>query len=138
MDAYWVLIASLGMPGQAWLHSPKIISSICWFNGYVPACKNQVYTSNSLKKFKNLIGREHFCIWPCPSKITWAICSFNKYETGRTKSTFTSIRFWDIKVLKASLGIPRHAWPHPLKLTQSIYNFNKYKAACTKSTLYLL
>ena len=30
---------------------------------------------------------------------------------------YTSISFLDIKVLKASLGMPGHAWPHPLKLT---------------------
>ena len=51
---------------------------------------------------------------------------------------YTSICFWDIKVLKASLGMPGHAWPYPPKLTWSIYNFNRYEAACTKSALYLL
>ena len=30
---------------------------------------------------------------------------------------YTSIIVWDIKVLKASLGMPGHAWPHPSKLT---------------------
>ena len=30
---------------------------------------------------------------------------------------YNSIRFWDIKVLKASLGMPGHARPHPIKLT---------------------
>ena len=30
---------------------------------------------------------------------------------------YTSITFWDIKVLKASFGMPGHAWPHPPKLT---------------------
>ena len=30
---------------------------------------------------------------------------------------YTSISFWDIKVFKASLGIPGHALPHQPKLT---------------------
>ena len=30
------------------------------------------------------------------------------------------ISFWDIKVLKACLGMPGHAWPHTPKLTLSI------------------
>ena len=47
---------------------------------------------------------------------------------------YTPISFWDIKVLKAFLGMPRHAWPQPPKLTLSIY---KYEAICTKLTLYL-
>ena len=48
-----------------------------------------------------------------------------------------SINFWDNKVLKASLNMPRHAWQHPPKLTWSIYNFNRYEAVFTKSSLYL-
>ena len=44
---------------------------------------------------------------------------------------YTSISFWGIKVLKASLGMPGHAWPHPTY-------FHRYEAACTKSTLYLI
>ena len=30
---------------------------------------------------------------------------------------YTSISFWDIKVLKAFLRMPGHAWPQPPKLT---------------------
>ena len=51
---------------------------------------------------------------------------------------YTSISFWEIQVLKASLDIPGYAWPHPPKLKWSIYNFNRYEAACAKLTLYLL
>ena len=51
---------------------------------------------------------------------------------------YTSISFWDIKVLKASLSMPGHAWQHPPKLTWSLCDFNRYEAACKKSTLYLL
>ena len=29
---------------------------------------------------------------------------------------YNSISFWDIKVYKASLGLPGHAWPHPPRL----------------------
>ena len=50
---------------------------------------------------------------------------------------YTSISFWDSKVLKASLGMHGHVWPQSPKLTWTIYNFNRYEAACTKSTLYL-
>ena len=30
---------------------------------------------------------------------------------------YTSIGFWDIKVLKDSFDMPGYAWPHPPKLT---------------------
>ena len=30
---------------------------------------------------------------------------------------YTSLGFYDIKVLKAFLGMPGHAWPNPPKLT---------------------
>ena len=30
---------------------------------------------------------------------------------------YNSISFWDIKALKASLGMPQHAWSKPPKLT---------------------
>ena len=30
---------------------------------------------------------------------------------------YTSISFWDIKVLKASLGVPGYAWPYPTTLS---------------------
>ena len=48
---------------------------------------------------------------------------------------YTSISFWDIKVLKASLGMSGHSWPHPPNFTKSIYNFNRYETAHKKSTL---
>ena len=48
---------------------------------------------------------------------------------------YTSICFWDIKVLKTSFDMPGHVWPHPPNLTWSIYNFNRYEAACTKIIL---
>ena len=51
---------------------------------------------------------------------------------------YISISFWDIKILKDSLSMPRHAWAHPPKLKTSIYNFNRYEVACTKATLHLL
>ena len=38
-------------------------------------------------------------------KFSWSICSFNRYEVARTKSTLYIISFWAIKVLKASLGM---------------------------------
>ena len=44
--SFWdlkVLIASLGMPGHAWTHWCKIISSICSFYRYVPACKKSSF-----------------------------------------------------------------------------------------------
>ena len=40
--SFWdckALIASLGIPGHALPHPPKITSLICSFNRYVPACK---------------------------------------------------------------------------------------------------
>ena len=50
---------------------------------------------------------------------------------------YTSFSSWDLKVLKASLGVPEHAWPHLCKITSSICSFNRYVPACKISTLYL-
>ena len=47
-----VLIVPLGMPGHSWHHSCKITSSICSFNRCLPACKNQLYNSNSFEILK--------------------------------------------------------------------------------------
>ena len=50
---------------------------------------------------------------------------------------YTSFSSWDLKVLKASLGVPEHAWPHLCKITSSICSFNRYVPACKIYTLYL-
>ena len=50
MDSLKVLIASLGMPVQAWSYPPKILSSDMYLH-----VKTQFYTSNyfEILKFKN-------------------------------------------------------------------------------------
>ena len=45
---------------------------------------------------------------------------------------YTSISFWDIKVLKASLGMPGHTWQHPPEILSSICSFNRYVPTCKK------
>ena len=48
---------------------------------------------------------------------------------------YTSIGFWDIKVVKASSGMPGHTSSHPPKITQSICSFNRHEPACKKFNL---
>ena len=72
------------------------------------------------------------------AKSIFAFVALIDMKLHAQNELYTSISFWDIKVLKASLGMLGHASTHPPKLTLLIHHFNRYETAWTKSTFYLL
>ena len=134
-------MASLGSPGHAWPRLPKITSPVCSFNRYVPACKKINFLT--LKIFETLKPKNP-AIWLADSISTFnhaqlklhdQFVALTDMKMKAQNQLYTSIGFWDIKVVKASLGMPGHTSSHPPKITQSICNFNRYELACKKSNL---
>ena len=105
------LIASLGMPGHAWQCSSKITSSIRRFNFITPT----VFDMLKLKNSAIWLVESIFAFNHAHLKLHYQFAALIDMKLHAQNQLYTSISFRDIKVLKASLGMPGHAWPHPPK-----------------------
>ena len=76
-------------------------------------------------------------LWACLAKLKLhdqfvALIDMKLHAQNEPNSSFI---FWDLKVLIAPFGMPKHAWPRPPKITWSTCSFNRYVPACKKSII---
>ena len=102
------------MPGHAWPRPPKITSSISSFTRYLPAC-NQLYNFNS---FWGILKLKNPGIWLAESIFAFNDTHLKLHDQFEAlidmilhakNQIYNSITFWDIKVFKASMGMPDHS-----------------------------
>ena len=99
------------MPGHAWPCSSKITSSIRRFNFITPT----VFDILKLKNSAIWLVESIFAFNHAHLKLHDQFVALIDMKLHAQNKLYTSISFRDIKVLKASLGMPGHAWPHPPK-----------------------